>query len=219
MPRLTLYGMYAYDESLLDGVQLPAGYNNQLMKDEIIANCGDLYPYIQALPYLKRNIKNWFDRNSYNFAQMLAAMTSEYSPIENYNRYEDLNRDLTDDIDETSQSKNNSKGNSSSSQTSNSDSIGQVSAYDGGEDFTNRDKQIGSGKASGTTQSSGESTGTGTASRDEKLNEKQKNHIHGNIGVTTNQEMILAELDLRTKNDLYTLIKNMFEYEFLVEVY
>lgn len=43
-------------------------------------------------------------------------------------------------------------------------------------------------------------------------------HIHGNIGVTTNQQMIEAELELR-KFDIYNDIAMRFEHEFLVQVY
>lgn len=43
-------------------------------------------------------------------------------------------------------------------------------------------------------------------------------HSHGNIGVTTNQEMISEELELR-KYDLYKQIALLFEDEFTVAVY
>ena len=43
-------------------------------------------------------------------------------------------------------------------------------------------------------------------------------HIHGNIGVTTNQQMIQSEIELR-KFDIYVDIAMRFEHEFLVQVY
>lgn len=42
---------------------------------------------------------------------------------------------------------------------------------------------------------------------------------HGNIGVTTNQEMILSELSLRQKNNLYYIVIGMFEDRFMSQVY
>ena len=48
--------------------------------------------------------------------------------------------------------------------------------------------------------------------------EKYTSHIHGNIGVTTSQQMITSELELR-KFDIYEEIAGRFEHEFLVQVY
>lgn len=42
---------------------------------------------------------------------------------------------------------------------------------------------------------------------------------HGNIGVTTNQQMIESEMELRMKWDLYEVIIQMFEREFMSRVY
>jgi len=48
--------------------------------------------------------------------------------------------------------------------------------------------------------------------------EKYISRIHGNIGVTTSQQMIQSELELR-KFDIYEEIAARFEHEFLVQVY
>lgn len=49
-------------------------------------------------------------------------------------------------------------------------------------------------------------------------NEQYASHIHGNIGVTTSQQMIQSELELR-QFDVYTDIARRFEREFIVQVY
>lgn len=49
-------------------------------------------------------------------------------------------------------------------------------------------------------------------------NEKYTAHLHGNIGVTTTQQMIEQEIELR-KYDVYNDIAMRFEHEFLVQVY
>lgn len=48
--------------------------------------------------------------------------------------------------------------------------------------------------------------------------EKYTSRVHGNIGVTTSQQMIQSELELR-KFDIYEEIAGRFEHEFLVQVY
>lgn len=47
----------------------------------------------------------------------------------------------------------------------------------------------------------------------------EHSHVHGNIGVTTNQQMIEAELEMRMRYDLYELIIQLFEREFISRVY
>ena len=49
-------------------------------------------------------------------------------------------------------------------------------------------------------------------------NEQYASHIHGNIGVTTSQQMIQSEIELR-QFDIYTDIARRFEREFIVQVY
>lgn len=45
-----------------------------------------------------------------------------------------------------------------------------------------------------------------------------KSHIHGNIGVTTSQQMINEELKLR-ETDIYKIIANEFKNKFCIAVY
>ena len=49
--------------------------------------------------------------------------------------------------------------------------------------------------------------------------EKENTRIHGNIGVTTSQQMIESEMSLRAKYDIYKIIAREFEREFLVQIY
>ena len=48
---------------------------------------------------------------------------------------------------------------------------------------------------------------------------KHDGHLYGNIGVTTSQQMLQAELDLRSKVNIYDVIAEMFYKEFCVYVY
>lgn len=50
-------------------------------------------------------------------------------------------------------------------------------------------------------------------------NSKHDGHLYGNIGVTTSQQMLNAELDLRSKVNIYDMIAEMFYREFCVYVY
>ena len=315
MARLTLNGMYQYDPTLFDGMILPEDYDREALFAEIMTRCGQMYPYHQVSTILKSNIRLWFSRNFLNFDRMMAALTAEYDPIENYNRHELWTRtpNLTDEqtntgkdttelsgtdstelsgtdstelsgtdstelsgIDSTELSGTDSTElsgtdstelsgddtttrsydgyNETSTRTGDDTTERQVSAYDSGT-YQNAEKTVetfgsiadsknitGSyddktdyGKKEDLTYGKKEDLTYGkkedlTYGKKEELthghiitdrhtgNEQYANHTHGNIGVTTTQQMITQELELR-KYDVYVDISERFEREFLVQVY
>lgn len=222
MPRITLYGMMQYDETLFDDIVLPEGLNKELLIAEIISKSGDLFPYYQVPPILKRNISYWFIRRRYDFEQMYKALTAKYNPIENYDRYEVASRNYTNSgKDNTSRTYKNE--NSSTDTTTLGTHIitsEGVSAYNSS-DYANRSKTDTTNSGSdkninvANSQSSDDSIVNYGAVRDES----EDVHVHGNIGVTTNQQMIEAEEEMRIKYDLYSMIATLFEREFIVQIY
>lgn len=44
-------------------------------------------------------------------------------------------------------------------------------------------------------------------------------HIYGNIGVTTSQQMLEAEMELRSTYNMYKIISDSFKYNFCIMVY
>ena len=198
---ITLNGFYNYDPSILTDLDLPEGLNEEQLRFTILDNAGMMVPYHQVLPQLGVAIHNWFTQNKDNFARILAAISAEYNPIENYDRMEDRTLNTAN----TSESSATSTGTTSS----NSESTSQRAA-DNSETFRNTDKQIGSAT----------SGGTNTSGSNGKSNEDVTEHlrVHGNIGTMTNQTMIREELDLRCYN-IYEDICNRFVDKFLLGVY
>lgn len=234
MPRITLYGMLLYDKTLFDGVVLPDGLNRDILITEIISRSGDLFPYYQTPPMLKINISYWFLRRRYDFEQMFKALTATYNPIENYDRYETSSRNYTNsgrDVTERKYTDENKREDTTTLGTqtttkSAGESTEAVSAYNANE-YTNRNKTGNS--RNDTTSNSGADkyvNSTNTSADDNSTvnygavrDETEVLRAHGNIGVTTNQEMISAEEDMRVKYDLYAMIAEMFEHEFIVQIY
>lgn len=198
---ITLWGFYNYDPSILTDLDLPEGLDEEQLRFTILDNAGMMVPYHQVLPQLGIAIHNWFTQNKENFARILAAISAEYNPIENYDRTEDRTLNTAN----TSESSATSTGNTSS----NSETTSQRAA-DNSETFRNTNKEIGSAS----------SGGTNTSDSNGKSNEDVTEHlrVHGNIGVTTNQQMVQAELDLRRYN-IYEDICNRFVDKFLLGVY
>lgn len=234
MPRITLYGMIQYDKTLFDGVVLPDGLNRDILINEIISRSGDLFPYYQSPPMLKINISYWFLRRRYDFEQMYKALTATYNPIENYDRHETSSRNYTNsgrDVTERKYKDVNRREDTTTLGTqtttiSGGESTEYVSAYNTNE-YANRNKTDNS--SNGTTSNSGEDkyvNSTNTSADDNSIvnygavrDETALLRAHGNIGVTTNQEMISAEEEMRTKYDLYAMIAELFEREFIVQIY
>lgn len=191
MPRITLWGFYQYDKTLFDGVILPQGLEKETLINEIVKSSGDLYTYHQQPDMLKHNITFWFSRRFFDFDRMYHAMRAEYSPIENYDRTEDIKREQKDSGTDTetlslgsstkevttlgsSTEESTTLGTIRTTQRSGSDSTEkQVSAFNDS-DYTNREKDVqsynstfkdsGSGTDKRTTTGSGSDTRTSTGS-------------------------------------------------------
>lgn len=193
-PRMTLYGMYQFDPTLFDGVTLPDGMDKTLMVNQIIRQCGDLFPYYQVPPEVKAAITEWFIRRRDNFAKLWQGFTAEYNPIENYDRHEDSTE--TPDITHTLEN--------SGKDTSTNEA--EVQGYNA-TDYVPNSRTTSSGTSS--TNGTDKETGTRTYT----------SRIHGNIGVTTSAQMLEGELALRKSMDIYALIAAEFETDNLMQVY
>jgi hypothetical protein len=89
---MTLYGMAQYDPTIFDGIVVPEGIDPNIVKDDIIEKCGDLYPYYQVPQRVKLAITRFFAEYYHNFEMMYKALTNEYNPIENTDWVENSER-------------------------------------------------------------------------------------------------------------------------------
>ena len=214
MARITLWGFYQYDKTLFDNIVLPEGIDKDNLVSDIMRNSGDLYPYHQVPEYLKRNINYWFARRLFDFERMYEALRVEYSPIENYDRKENTTRNYENSG--TDKESTTLGSTTTSTNIGSNDNENKVSAYNES-DYSNREKDIQSYNSTLT------NTGSGTDTTQTEYGLKRKEvediRVHGNIGVTTSQQMIESEMELRAKYDIYKIISREFEREFLVQVY
>lgn len=130
--------------------------------------------------------------------RLALALNSEYNPIENYDRTE-----------ETTNSANSSSTSSISDTNNGNISItNNVSAFDS-TGYQPNEQQ--------TNVSSTNSNHSGSTSQDgtETINSR----IHGNIGITTNQQMINEEIRLRTSEQIADLLFKFCDKEFCLKMY
>ena len=187
-------------------------YNDTiLIKSEYVENIFRLkYGTWETLDETSEDFKQTFDLyNEYmtpNLNKAIIALTAEYNPIENYNS----NSEVTEVYGE--QTQNYIKGQESIRNTNNAvtdNTEDYVTSYDSDIFSPTGKNKNDYGERISTTEN-GMRTDTNTVnSYTNKITENKS----GNIGVTTSQQMINAEIELRLKNiyDMYidNFVKNV----------
>ena len=230
---LSILGLYNYQPAIFDSLTIPTSVDRETLIDNIIMEAAELELLFPNADILGRLIGNWSKTRLAAWNRMIGALDAEYNPIENSDRYtdhlEDYTRDLrecdnyTRDLKEndnytrnlTDSGKNNSSSNTQNSRTGYNSGDLQVTDSSSSEDhsddtrsYTGDDK-----RNKGYTGSDNRNKGfTGGDKRHTVI------HTHGNIGVSTNQQMVAAELKLR-QYDIYKLITNEFIDTFCIGVY
>lgn len=191
--KITLIGLTNYDPDLFENLTLPDGIDADLVKNTIIMEAGDLGLLYADADFMKDAIGVWSKKWYRTFQKWYEALQIDYSPLENYDRKEEWT-----DTGEGSNSGTNTG--SASDQTDYS-----VTAY---EDDKLHQKDRTKGSSSSTMRASGEYENENV----------HTGRVHGNIGVTTSQQMLQSELEIAEWN-LVQHIADLFISEFCLLVY
>jgi len=212
--KITLIGLYNYDDTLFDLLQVPSGIDKQTLIDNMLLRSGDFELMYPDPDFLKYSIGAWSRKWQATFSRWTKALTLEYNPLENYDRQEEWSDNR--DVNEAEGEKTTGSNSANTSGSTGSTTTHKVSAYDGGNTFTDRDQDVLSGTDSST--SSGNTTLDRSNSRKMDDDLIHKGRVHGNIGVTTSQQMLQSELDLGYWN-IYEKITDIFLTEFVIPIY
>ncbi len=191
--KITLIGLYHYDATLFDNLALPTGYDSQTFIDTLLLEHGEkpvLYP---DFDFMKFSIGAVSRKWAEELKRIYDVLTAEYNPIENYDRHEDITDDYIHGTTATTE------------RLTDETTEDKVSAFNESTYQPDRKTIISGGKVSNTM------AGKDTTDHD--------GHVHGNIGVTTSQQMIESEIDLRTKNNIYEIAARVFANELLIQIY
>lgn len=88
---LSIKGLYDYDPSLFDGMAWPDGVVAGDVLPELTIELAELEVIYPSTETMKAAITAWSKRRVSAWNRIAAALNAEYSPIENYDRYEDWN--------------------------------------------------------------------------------------------------------------------------------
>lgn len=92
---LSITGMYEYDNSLFNGLQLPETLNKDAVIHEILLQCAELELVYPDIDIMKLAITTWSIANQYTWQKLYDTMNVEYNPIWNVDATVTIDRDTT----------------------------------------------------------------------------------------------------------------------------
>lgn len=225
--RVTIAGLYTYNNSLFDNMIFPDAANKQDFIDNLMLAYGDcepLYPdwnfmHNSAIPAWSRKWKSSIDK-VYKVLEL-----TNYEPIENYDRHEEWtdSPDMTRTSQTSGQDVNRAEAGQGSTTTQTGADIAttDVSAFNDSNYSPSEKMTTDYGNSTSVTANE-ENKSTFDYGRKETNTEtgtnKHTGHIHGNIGVTTSQQMIQSEIELR-KLSFIDFCTGLFAQDLLLLVY
>lgn len=207
LAKLTLIGLNEYykqthpTHTLFDNLTLPDSINKDVCVNHILMRCGEFCVLYPNPDFMYDAIKVFSDTYARTFTKWAEALAIDYSPLENYDRFEDW-RDIGD-------STNIISSNATDKIINNQTITKKVAPFESTE-FQNSNEDSASVINDSTAWTSGRTDIDTTNTR--------TGHTHGNIGVTTSQQMLEAELNI-SKWNIYENIAKLFANEFCIMIY
>ena len=189
--------MQSQNDDLFSKMNLPVGIEKDTLIDNILLRAGE-FEVLYSNPFVYQSaIGVWSDKHKRTFEKWINALSIEYNPVENYDRMEEWE----------DQSNGNSIGETKGTTSLNSINENRVSAFDSD---LYQPESYNSNTSNGNDESN---TKTNSIN-----NSKHVGRVHGNIGVTTTQQMLQSELSLAEWN-VYEHITDLFIEEFCIAIY
>lgn len=184
-------------------------YNHSGHKEESCLLSNYVFVNDNSLDILNNIVKNiYLDK----WNKLYNVLNSEYNPIENYNRVENTTINNTGN-ETTNENINNSEvltGGHTNNNTN--ENTHKVSAFND-ENFSNDSNDINNSSDEFIYNNETKTnTGTNTSSKNNTGTNETHSTISGNIGVTTTQQMIVSEIELRKYNlvnEFYSDLDNL----------
>lgn len=190
---LSILGLYKYDSTIFDSLQLPDGVDKNTLVNRLIFETAELECLMSSPSSFSYFIGAYSAARLDSWRRMAETLAAKYNPLHNYDRYEEW----TD------------KGSGSSS----------GSVNNSGEDVSKLDRSaFNSDKyepAEKSTIDHGAKQNTSSSASNQSAH---SGHLYGNIGVTTSQQMMMEELNIRD-NDIYKKISDDIKQHFCILVY
>ena len=192
---ISVWGLYRANSHLFDGLSVPEVLDKEIVINSIFLATMDLECLYSDPQFMQSAVDVWSAAMQPTFNKLAATLNYEYNPIENYDRHEEYTEPATVKTDTgtgTDTIENYTAGFESTASPANTPQ-GAVMTKPGAT-YTSKLADL----------NGGDMTRTG--------------YIHGNIGVTTTQEMIKQEREISEFN-LLSYIVAAFKREFCLLTY
>ena len=190
--------VYTWDNTVLDNIALPEGMDSDILKNELLRDIGELSLLYSDPEYIKAYLGIFSRRRSPVWTKMWELANEEYNPIDNYKRT----------VTETTRHGHKEQIDYQDNSTITGNTSTRVFGFDSSDSV---------GKDSASNQSTGQNNGQNI--KQHSGNDVVITEGEGNIGVTTYQNMIEEEINVRPKLDIYQFIIEDIKKEFCVCVY
>ena len=209
MSKLSILGMYNYDNTVFESFAVPEGVQKQDVIDAILLECAELELLYSSLNVMKIAIRSWTQRELPTWEKLQNTATIEYNPL--------WNVDAT--IQETGSNTRERSGSETSSRER--DMTGSESGTDthsvkgyNSSSWSDSDKVT----RSNSQTTNDDETGSSSWSDDETGSDTRSIRRTGNIGVTSSQQLIQQERDVAQFN-ITDYIVGSFKRRFCLLVY
>ena len=213
---MTLVGLnnflQSYETDLFEFLAFPEGIDKDTAIENILLFCGDNELLYADGNFMRSAIDMWSKKWYFTFDKWVKVLAMYYNPIENYDRMEAWS-------DSTSMSESSSMSSSESNSASASDSSSSTGSENANVSAFNSSTLQPDTSAADQRNNVASSTSNGTGTRSEHDNHSKndlsehRGRVHGNIGVTTTQQMIKQEIEL-VRFNIYDEIAVIFAREF-----
>ena len=242
---MSVLGLYNYDNTLFNNMAYPTGFTTDdktTFLNNLLMEVAELEVIYTDPSFMKFAIENWSKKELYTWNRIYAAANAEYDPIENYNRME-TSTDTTEGTRKhtgtdtttnsgTDTSTNTVTNSGSDATTRQTAAFNSTSLVDSGRDSTayghaqSVSASLTHGQKEELTHGHVEATQHGltmATQHGEQIAEDmeitRESTIHGNIGVTTSQQMLEQELEVVPKLNVINYMIDSFKNRFCILVY
>lgn len=195
---VSLWAIYHYDSTVLDGLEIPEEMDRPTMINRLLTDAAELNVIYSDPEFLRDMIEYWSFSRIEVWNKLWELAHEEYDPLVNYDRTETerIAHGKTVEVIYHDEKDGSVTTNNKVFGFNSSESVGKDSTQTtNGLDTDGRNTEINSG--------------TDVTSKTSK----------GNIGVTTYQQMMKEEFEMRPKLDIYKYIIEEFKHQFCVLVY
>lgn len=195
---VSLMAVYTYDNSVLDDLVLPDDMNRDVLVNRLLHETAELSLLYSQPDTLKSMVKYWSESKLDIWTKLWDLGQEVYDPLVNYDRTETESFIHGKTVGTVYQNNGNANG------TTQNDVYG----FDSQE-------AVGKDKSTVQNQRHDDGTNTETTSGTDRTTRTSR----GNIGVTTYQQMMKEEFEMRPKLNMYKYIVEEFKHEFCVLIY